>query len=256
MRTLEHMPSTTSRSCLNSNWSRVISTFALAVIGGALVACSMGFGELEGPENRQARAKPINQGQVKPTGENLLTGITTLVDNQTEAPGYGLYSYVLFESPPTDEDKPIYLAVISACLKEYPALGGLVQKYRPESLNALHLPVTGDSAESKAEEFLQRYNYGRARALLNQLSKIKRNGGPYLVSSISPLSNNNGTNPFLYQDLSAVRFVSSQDDQTRMASTWVLDFISGVSSPRAWDRAALGTFGTKMLDTRHFNAMA
>lgn len=235
---------------LYHTWSRVISTFALAVMTSALIGCSMGYGDLEVPDNRQPRAKRPTQDMTNRQGGNLLTGISPLIDNQVEETGYGLYSYVLFESPPTDEDKPIYLAVISACLKKYPDLGGLAKKYRPESLNALHIPVTRNIVESEAEEFLKRYNYGRARVLLNRLSKIKRNGGPYVVSSLAPLSHSNETNPFLYQDLSAVRFVSGQDSQTRMASTWVHDFISGVSSPRGWDQATLGRFGKEMRDTR------
>jgi hypothetical protein len=216
-------------------WSRAISTLTLTVIIGALVACSMGYGELGVPEDRQAQDKR--------------TGRTLLVDNQAETVGYGLYSYVLFESPPTSQTKPLYLAIISACLKEFPDLDGLRKEHRPESLNVIHFPATRNISAPRAEEILQYYSYERAQAILDRLPKIQKNGGPYLVSSLAPASSRSGTSLFLYQDLSAVRFVSSQEGQTQMASDWVLSFVNRVSKPRAWDRATLGHFTNEMWNT-------
>lgn len=233
-------------------WSRRLSTIVLTALASSLVACSMGFGELEDSKDRQPRAKPTNLDTTKPIGKNLQTGITFLIDNQAEATGYGLYSYVLFESPPTPETKPIYLAVISACLKEIPDLGGLAKQFRPESLNALYIPITKDIAEPNAEEILQRYDYRRAQKVLQQLSKIEKNGGPYLASSLIPPSSS-GRSLILFQDLSAVRSVSRQDDQTTKAYEWVLDFVDRVRNPRptAWNPATLATFSDEIRDTRH-----
>ncbi len=209
-------------------WSHVISAFIVTVMAGALVACSMGYGELGDPEDHQAQDKR--------------TGRTILVDNQAETVGYGLYSYVLFESPPTAQTKPLYLAIISACLTEFPDLGRLEKEHRLESLNVIHLPVTRNISSPRAEEILQYYNYDRARTILGQLSMIQRNGGPYLLSSLAPVSNSSRSNPSLYQDLSAIRLVSSPGDQTNIAKDWVLSFVKQVNKPRAWDRATLAIF--------------
>jgi hypothetical protein len=228
----------------NRIWPHAIRAFALAVISSALVACGAGLASQGGPK--------IARDQIKITGKALLT------DNQAETPGYGLYSYVLFDSPPTAETKPHYLAIILACLKEFPDLGGLETKYRPEMLNAMYIPVTGDikppslDLKLQAEEILQQYNYRRAQTILDQLSKIQRNGGPYLVSSLKPVSNSSGTEPFLFQDLAAVRLVASQDDQKKLAYEWVLDFVDQVSNPQptTWNRDTLVKFGHEFGEAR------
>lgn len=239
MRSMECVSSAAGESGRNGSsciWSRAISTFTLTVMAGALVACSMGFGELEVPEDHQVK--------------NKQTGRTLLVDNQAETVGYGLYSYVLFESPPTSQTKPLYLAIISACLKEFPDLEGLAKKHRPESLNAIYIPVRRNIAAPRAEEILQHYSYERAQAILNRLSKIQKSGGPYLVSSLVPVSSGSGASSFLFQDLSAVHLVSNPEDQRNMVYQWVLAFVDRVSNPQpqAWGRATLVTFGDEMRD--------
>ncbi|WP_141654401.1 hypothetical protein [Candidatus Nitrospira nitrosa] len=240
-------------SCSNRSWSRVVSAFTLTVLASTFVACGSGLVAQEGPRLATDRTK--------------ITGQALLVGDQTEKADYGLYSYVLFESPPTTETKPVYLAVLLACVREFPDLGGLTQKYRPESLNAMYIPVTRNTTDSQmsppeypeqnrlrsqAEEILQRYNYDRAKAILAQLSRIQRNGGPYLLSSLKPVSTSSGANPFLFQDLAAVRLVASQEDQNKMAYEWVLDFVDRVSNPQssAWNRTTLETFGDEIIDTR------
>ncbi len=242
-----------SKSSSNLIWSRMVITIALVVIAGMLMACGAGLAGQGGPKIAQDRSK--------------ITGNALLTDNQTEAAGYGLYSYVLFESPPTAETKPVYLAVLLACLNEYPDLDGLAKKYRPESLNAIYIPVTAGVSDSqvplpdqpemnrlksRAEEILQRYNYDRAKLILDQLPNVQRNSGPYLVSSLTPASKRNRTSPFLYQDLSAVRLVSNLENQSKMAYEWVLDFVDRVSNPQssAWNGATLGKFSEEMRDAR------
>ena len=191
-----------------------------------------------------------------------MTGRALLVGDQPETPGYGLYSYVLFESEPTAETKPIYLAVISACLEEIQDLGKLDKTYRPKTLNAMWIPVKSlpvkesdhEGLQSKAEKVLDLYNYARAQAILDQLYKTRKNGGPYLASSLAPVSSSNKTNSVLFQDLSAVRLVSNQGDQTNMAYEWVLDFVGRVSNPRPkeqdWNDASLESFVNEVRDTR------
>lgn len=240
----------------NSIWLRMINTCALTMLAGTLVACGAGLVGQGGQK--------IAQDQIKMTGRALLIG------DQTETAGYGLYSYVLFDSPPTVETKPHYLAVILACLKEFPDLGGLEKRYRPEMLNAMFIPVTGDRTDpqappleqpennqwkSRAEEILQRYNYGRAQMILNQLSKVQKNGGPYLVSSLAPVSSSGNPSVSLYQDLSAVRQVSSPDGQAKMAYEWVLDFVDRVSNPQptAWNRDTLVKFGHEFGEARQLS---
>lgn len=236
-----------------SIWLRVAYTFALSVLAGTLVACASGLASQGSPQIPQDRGK--------------ITGRALLIGDQAETSGYGLYSYVLFESPPTPETKPHYLAVILACLKEFPNLGGLETKYRPEMLNAMYIPLTEDikppSLEQsehnrlklQAEEILQQYNYGRAQTILNQLPKIQKNGGPYLVSSLAPVSSSGSPSVSLYQDLSAVRQVSSPDGQAKMAYEWVLDFVDRVSNPQptAWNRDTLVKFGDEFGEARQLS---
>ncbi len=238
MKTRKSIPGRSNRSRFSRIGSRIINTILFTVLAGALVACGSGLAAQGGPRIVQDRAK--------------ITGQALLVDDQAETTGYGLYSYVLFESPPTAETKPIYLAVISACVKEFPDLGGLAQKYRPESLNAMYIPVTQTITGPKAEEILQQYNYKRAKTILDQLSNVQRNGGPYLVSSLGPVSIGNRASPFVFQDLSAVRLVSSQEGQEQMAYEWVLDFVDRVSNPQssAWNRTTLENFGDELREAR------
>lgn len=236
-------PTASGTSCSSSNsiWSQVAKTVALAVLASTLVACGAGLASQGGPKIAQDRSK--------------ITGRALLIGDQAEVAGYGLYSYVLFESPPTPETKPIYLAVISSCLKEFPDLGGLAQRYRPQSLNAMYIPVTSALSEPKAEEILQQYNYERAQAILNALPKIQKNGGPYLVSNLAPVLSSENPAVSLYQDLSAVRQVSSPDGQVKMAYEWVLDFVDRVSNPQptAWNRDTLVKFGDEFRDARQLS---
>ena len=218
-----------------------------------MAGCGVGLAGKEGLTNGRDRI--------------AVTGRALLISDQAEEAGYGLYSYLLFESPPDAEAKPVYLAAIRACLKEFPDLGRLEKAYPRAALNAMFMPVRRDMKDAKvpspeqleqerlkswAEEILQWYNYGRSQAILNRLAMVQKNGGPYLVSSLGPVSSGTGTNPFLFQDLSAVRLVPRQEDQTTMVYEWVLDFVDRVSNPRpvAWDYAVLAKFGNEMLDAR------
>ena len=239
----------------NCIWSRVIRTFALAVLASACVACGMGY---SGKGSLQSSL-----------GRPDITGRTLLVGDRPETPGYGLYSYVLFESEPTAETKPLYLAVILACLEEVQDLGELEKRYKDnlQKLNGMFIPVIEDRtdsqrnptkqpehkpAETRAEEILQRYNYPRAKAILKRLSPIQRHGGPYLVSALAPASGNSSPTVSLFQDLSVVHFVSSEKNPNKMAREWVLDFIGRVSTlrPTDWNPELLKGFAGEMQDAQ------
>lgn len=226
-------------------WSSMLKTLALTVLAGTLVACASGLASQGGPRIAQDRGK--------------ITGRALLIGDQAETTGYGLYSYVLFESPPTPETKSIYLAIISAYVKEVSDLGGLETKHRKESLNAMFIPVTGESTDStvpqRPEDILQRYNYTRAQAILGQFSNAPRNDGPYLVSSLAPVSSGSKPSLSMYQDLSVVRQVASQDGQVKMAYEWMLDFVDRVSNPQstAWNRDTLVKFGDEVRDARRLS---
>ncbi|WP_141654400.1 hypothetical protein [Candidatus Nitrospira nitrosa] len=236
MRAHDKIPSTTGCFVPNGShriWSQMISALTLTVIAGVFVACSMGYGELSPSENHQAQTKR--------------TGRTLLVDNQAETAGYGLYSYVLFASPPTAQTKPLYIAIISACLTEFPDLGRLTPEHSSESLNVIHLPVRRNISAPRAEEILEYYSYERAQTILGQFSRIQKNGGPYLLSSLAPVSDSHRYSPSLYQDLSAVYLVSNPGAHTDIAKDWVLSFVEQVNRPKVWDRATLATFTDEIL---------
>ena len=75
----------------------------------------------EAPKKKKKAAKHAAKDSWK-GGE---TGRDFLVKGNSEAPGYGLYSYVLLSGRPTEESKPRYLATIRACLDQIETVEGL-----------------------------------------------------------------------------------------------------------------------------------
>ena len=183
-----------------------------------------------------ARALFPSEADIKPRGLGRLpsippreTGRAFLVGNQPEDRGYGLYSYLLFGSPPTDITRNRYRAAITTYLELIPARIALEEFLPRDQLNITYLPLKVHpperlSPKEHTDWILQYYNYTRARVLLSALPGTHREG-PYIASSPKPLSSAKLLfGPYLYQDLSSV--------PPRLVELWVKEFLNQVGQER------------------------
>jgi hypothetical protein len=141
--------------------------------------------------------------------ESLLSGRHYLLPGDIESPGYGLYSYLLFSSPPrTDEERNRYLKTIEACLPVLQDVDDFLRRHvRRRNLNATyiplkHVPDPGKSNGDWSGSVLAAYDYAAAQILLARIQQT-RQGGPYLVSVLKPLSEP-GVSAHLWEDLTGV----------------------------------------------------
>ena len=180
-------------------------------------------------------------GSRTPFHSTFTPGHQALIKSEKETSGYGLYSYVLFPAPATDDTRNLYLQTIKACLKtksvETLQRSGL-------SLNQLHviyLPVLQNPrtlSQNKIEQMdlqqwsewvLDQYDFSRAKDILNQLPRVQGRG-PFIVStklpvSVSPLR----ARDHMLQDLSSIPATNPN-----VAFFWVRDFLSLASDSQEW----------------------
>ncbi|MDF0673341.1 MAG: hypothetical protein P0120_03210 [Nitrospira sp.] len=161
-----------------------------------------------------------------------------------EKPGYGLYSYLLFSAPPQHEgEKARYLKVLEACLSIMRESEEFLDRQPDSELNATYIPVrktpmSGKSDSEWAEKVLAVYDYAAAQILLSKLDTMYQQG-PYLISTLKPLSMSDSPQPLhLFQDLTGV-----VPDQ---ASNWVKHFTYLVAQQRSWQDQSLRQFHLKM----------
>lgn len=149
------------------------------------------------------------------------SGRMLLPENESEANGYGLYSYLLFGAMPEGEAHESYLQAIQAYLTLIPHLVALEKYFKPHELNVMYLPIQKlppDTQTVTPEWVLSHYDYTRARYLMRALPGTHR-GGPYLVSTLQPLGQTTVTpEQYLFQDLSTV--------PPQLASLWVREFLN------------------------------
>jgi hypothetical protein len=153
-----------------------------------------------------------------------------LVPEMKEEAGYGLYSYVLFGSAPTESTRARYLKAIQACLTMIPTVAEL-RNYRPASkLNVTYIPVKVRPNDAPtAEWLLSNYDFARARVLLDLLS-ARYQTGPYIVSVLTPLSQFQAIpQDHLFQDMSLVP--TEPDD---LVSWWVRAFLNQAAQEQFW----------------------
>jgi hypothetical protein len=177
---------------------------------------------------------------------NRQTGRALLLPDQQESEGYGLYSYLLFGSRPSDANRERYLKAIEEYLK-FPDVVQL-EKYimrmdrvaRQEArrqLNITYLPLTESPAADirsqwaagdyipVAQWMLTHYDYARARVLLSKLSG-EHLSGPYIVSVLKPPRGMGAVRPLLFQDQSAV--------PARIVPLWMREFLYQAAQERFW----------------------
>ena len=118
--------------------------------------------------------------------QSLLSARHFLLPGKLEAPGYGLYSYVLFSAPPKDaEEKARYLKTIEASLLVLQDVDDYLNRHvRPKSLNVTYIPLReapnpGKSNVEWATNVLAVYDYATAQILLSRVRQAHQDG-PYL----------------------------------------------------------------------------
>jgi len=155
----------------------------------------------------------------------LETGRSFLVGEQAEEKGYGLYSYLIFGSPPSDATHARYLRAIEAYLEKIPLVKSLEKSIPRHELNVTYLPLDSTPpSKVLAEWVLEHYNYARARVLLRAIGGSHRDG-PYILSFPKPLSSTETVSGnYLHQDLSSV-----PPDLVQM---WVTEFLNQAAEER------------------------
>jgi hypothetical protein len=186
-----------------------------------------------------------------PREQHYAAGRAFLVGDEREAPGYGLYSYLLFAGPPPPAARQRYLQAVTAYLEYLPPIAALTAYRSSKQLNITYLPVTTpppadiaafrpkftdpEASATAASWILDHYNYPRTAMLLSALGRRKAGDGPYLISALQPLSTAGDTpGPHLRQDLSSL-----PPDFTR---AWFKEFLQQAASPGDWDNTSLSRF--------------
>lgn len=192
-----------------------------------------------------------------PEAPSRETGASLLLPGRGETPEYGLYSYLLLGSPPSDPARERYLKTIGAYWGLIPEIARLEQYVPRRELNIAYLPVTGapDRAIS-AEWLLEKYDYARARSFLRLLPGGNREG-PYIVSALRPLGDaargSALSGQYLLQDLSRV--------PPHLVASWVKEFLNQAAQERFWEertgerlalklRATVGVLGMGLPEVR------
>lgn len=170
---------------------------------------------------------------------------TFLPKGQKEEAGYGLYSYLLLGSPPTDASRVRYLSAMEAYLNLMLPLDDLEETVAHNKLNITYLPVKAPVPPHPTPQWLlDNYDFVRARVLLDLLSGPHREG-PYIVSTLTPLSGVDAlATHYLYQDLSTV-----PTDPKDLVSWWIREFQNQAAQERFWDPQTMDTLALRIRTT-------
>lgn len=198
------------------------------------------------------RSRPAYAPPLRETGRCFLSG------RGNEECGYGLYSYLLLGSAPSEASRDRYLKAIAAFLRFTPDIRDLEGAGMPKrALNITYVPLvdrveqtsTPDEVrEAKRDSILidelakwviTNYNYARARVLLSSVPGGPHLDGPYFVSTLKPLSGiETITEQYLFQDLSAV--------PPDIIAPWIKEFISQASQEQFWEGRNAAQFALKL----------
>src|SRR5262249_11883095 len=126
-----------------------------------------------------------------------------LVKGEDPATGYGLYTFLLFETRPTADAEPKYVASLIAYLQRLEEVGEVERYFSRSLLNVTYVPVRTKIVPSPDEQgsrlILQNYDYARALAMLSEFrGRSIHDRGPYLLSYDVPKTG------YLFQDMSTV----------------------------------------------------
>jgi hypothetical protein len=164
-----------------------------------------------------------------------LTGWTSLLHGKREAPGYGLYSYLLLAAPPTDLSRPRYAAAVAYFLTQIPDIQSFSNDRTPSQLNISYLLLTAEAASPMSVDWvLDHYDYARSQVLLSAIQGSHPQG-PYVVSTAGPLSGRTSIDKnCLYQDLSSV--------PDRIIPLWLKEFTEQAAQKCFWEQRNVAQF--------------
>lgn len=174
---------------------------------------------------------------------NLVSAKRHLLPGEAEASGYGLYSYLLLPAPPRNEDeRQRYLKTLEAYLWVLQDVDDYLARHLPPAqLNATYIPLKAqparaDTGPQLAAAVLAVYDYAAANVLLQKAGADPR-GGPYLVSTLEPLSRATAA-ARLQEDLTGVT--------PELAWDWIRHFTFLAAQQRSWSDAALRRFALNL----------
>lgn len=176
---------------------------------------------------RKTRAKPPSPAALSP---GRITARDFLLEGAPEAPGYGLYSYILLGSRPRDntsEQYRRYEQAIAAYLDIETAAN--VERYTEKAqINITYLPIRTAPAEPVTRDTaLAAYDYARSQRILSLVSG-RAVEGPYIVSARIPLTDARALPAeYLFQDLSTV--------PPNVVGLWVRQFKAQAAQERFWE---------------------
>jgi hypothetical protein len=178
-----------------------------------------------------------------------LTGRAFLPHGEHEAAGYGLYSYVLFGTSPTDGSRVRYEAGIKGFIQLVSEISAFSLPHA--RLNVTYLtvqrrqfsisfPIERGEPSGPAASIVADYDYPRAAELLSSLGRGLMTGGPYIVSVARPLSASAAQPPsvLLLQDLSGVPI--------SLIVPWIKEFLVQASRADFSKESSVQTFVLKL----------
>jgi len=199
-------------------WSPPAQSRGVFVIRAHIHVGAAEAGETADCSARVAVIESPNRGG----GEALISTRALVLPAAHEASGYGLYSYVLFAHPPTDQETQLFDAILKAYLTLLPSQETLESRFPdefpPARLNVTYVPIR----RAPPDDFDQRepddriawirnhYDYDRAFAFLTRLRGLPdadpslRSGAAWIVSCQHPLGGKEDPRPGFQQNLSAV----------------------------------------------------
>ena len=168
-----------------------------------------------------------------------ITGTAILLPNETERPGYGLYSYALVSHRPQASELPKYKAYFRALL-ELPTATE-VERYVPRSrINITYAPLDALapdwytlSLDDKVSYAVEHYDFARGAAMLASLSE-HTGPGPVIISLLKPLDLSSHPHPVLVQDLTSA--------QPSLMASYVSYFVQQAAKDQFWEEKALSHF--------------
>jgi len=190
-----------------------------------------------------------------PDRSSRLSGRALLLPNGSEPTGYGLYSYLLFDTPPRDDFERVrYLKALESYLLMIQPIDELEHYKRRSELNLTLIPVKRnidfpaelsrpERLAKTVEQVMAAYDYARASALLANIGRPPLQGGPFLVA-MKPAASDSGE-LFLFLDMSRVT--------PKLVWDWVRAFCALAAQTPTWGEVEV----TKLaLNTRNAIAVA
>ena len=172
-------------------------------------------------------------------------GYDYLKGKEAEESGYGLYSYLLFGSHPSDANRSLYRQVISATVRVEKIKDLEEEGFPRRQLNVTYIPVRDSFPNPETvlspDQILTHYNFSRAAFLLMSVPGIQKTDS-YIISSFHPLSGQKTpSGPFLVQNLSSI-----PPDRDDLIDLWIKTYFDRANQPNLWDKRTLSIVVAKL----------